>query len=183
MSVSTSARGTSAVLRLSVCIGLSLALGACNDAALELAAAPRASGGGATVAIEALEGAPDGLRERFAAALIDVAPSRQVRLVGATDAPRFRVKGYLTAYQAADGRTAVAFVWDVFDADKRRAQRVTGEAAARGGSGDPWSAFDERALRAVAAASMDGIAGVVGGATAIASRPGATTPLGYAPLN
>lgn len=154
-------------LRLLAASGL-LALAACNDAAFDLAAGAR--GTGATVSVEALEGAPDALRQQVASALVGAAESRRVTLVSGGDAPRYRVKGYLTAYRTADGATALAYVWDVFDAGKQRTQRVAGEAAGRGvGTADPWTAMDDTVLRRMAAQSMDGIASAVSGATAQAA--------------
>jgi hypothetical protein len=64
------------------------------------------------------------------------------------------VRGYL-AVQMVRGRTLVSWVWDVYDDDKLRALRITGEEAAGRGGGDPWSAADDAMLRKIARASMD----------------------------
>ena len=54
---------------------------------------------------------------------------------------------------------AFAYVWDVYDTTKRRAQRVEGSTRVSGSPSDPWSAISEAALRAAAAQSMNEIAG------------------------
>ena len=62
-------------------------------------------------------------------ALIDeldhAATDRKVELVGASADARYRVRGYLST-ETEDGETKVAYVWDVFDSQKRRAKRLDG---------------------------------------------------------
>ena len=85
-------------------------------------------------------------------------PARSRSSATAT-AARYRVRGYLTAEPTADGGTALAFVWDVFDADQRRARRVTGSAPIKAASRkNPWDGLDKEALARLAARSMDEIA-------------------------
>jgi hypothetical protein len=71
-------------------------------------------------------------------------------------------------------------VWDVYDDDRLRALRITGEEAGGRGGGDPWSVADEPMLRRIARASMDRLAAYLsnpGGplepdaSTAIAATP------------
>jgi hypothetical protein len=89
-------------------------------------------------------------------------------MVEAGGTPRYRVKGYLTTEPAADGGTQLAFVWDVFNADKRLAKRVTGSSPMPSATPDPWAGLDRPALRRLAAKSMEEIA-------AFLSNPGAPT--------
>ena len=71
---------------------------------------------------------------------------------------RFRVKGYLTAQPTEDGQTALAFVWDVYDSTKQRAQRVQGESIGkRSGGSDPWAGIDQTIVAKAASDSMDAI--------------------------
>jgi hypothetical protein len=73
---------------------------------------------------------------------------------------RFRVKGYLTAQPTEDGQTALAFVWDVYDSTRQRAQRVQGESIGRrSGGSDPWAGIDRTVVAKAASDSMDAIAG------------------------
>ena len=59
-----------------------------------------------------------------------------------------------------DGQTALAFVWDVYDSTKQRAQRVQGESIGkRSGGSDPWAGIDQTIVAKAASDSMDAIAG------------------------
>ena len=68
-------------------------------------------------------------------------------------AASYRVRGYLAA-QVIRGRTHISWVWDVYDDDKLRALRITGEEAGGRPGGDPWSAADEPMLRRIARGGM-----------------------------
>lgn len=103
-------------------------------------------------------------------------------LVGAGGDARYRVRGYLSTETTADGGTAVAFVWDVFDAEKRRAKRVTGARPIRTADAErPWDGLDREALKRMAQESMNEIAGFLvadaGPAIPAAERP--ATALGF----
>jgi hypothetical protein len=82
--------------------------------------------------------------------------------------------------QIVRGRTHIAWVWDVYDDDRLRALRITGEEAAGRPGADPWDAADEAMLRKIARASMDRLAAYLGNpgrpldpdaTTAIAASP------------
>ena len=114
--------------------GRSLSLAAV--AACGLAACQTAGGSpaGKPIAFESIEGAPAAVRTALAGELASAASARQVEIVGNGNPARYRVRGYLTAEPTADGGTALAFVWDVFDAQARRAQRVTGSSSMKAAS-------------------------------------------------
>ncbi len=140
-------------------------LGACQDAGFEASAPPRAAPG-VPIAVEAIEGPPAEVTGALNAALVQAAADHQVTLVDDTQAPRFRVKGYVTSDPAADGKTELAYVWDVFDASNRRAQRVTGTLEVAGDPADPWARLDPATVKRIASKSMDGIADFLAGAAA-----------------
>jgi hypothetical protein len=110
---------------------------------------------------------------KLVASLNDEATARQVAVVPRQAAATYRVRGYVTALVDRD-KTSFAWVWDVYDTDKRRALRITGEepAAARRGKDaqgrdvqtrdtqarDAWTAADERVLRDISRAGMERIA-------------------------
>ena len=57
-------------------------------------------------------------------------------------------------------KTTFAWVWDVYDTDKRRALRISGEElAAAGKRRDAWAAADEQVLRRMARNGMDQMSG------------------------
>ena len=162
-------RGTSTVAMVA---GLCICLGGCQDVGFESSVSPRQAPG-VPIAVEAIEGPPAEVTGALSAALVQAAADRQVTLVDDKQAPRFRLKGYVTADQAADGKTELAYVWDVFDASNRRAQRVTGTVETAGDPANPWAQLDDKTLKRVAGKSMDGIADFLANA-------GATSPASVA---
>ncbi|WP_342360719.1 hypothetical protein [Terrarubrum flagellatum] len=171
------------------------ALAACNDTASDmgLATSQRVSAPGVPISVESLSGGAEQMRTKFAGVLSQEASQRQIELVGPAATPRFRIRGYLDAAPTDDGKVAFSFIWDVYDSRQKRAQRIEGAAQLRGSASDPWSAVDERALQAVAAQSMNEIAGFLVAAgpdnspTKVASnakpKPAAAPkPMAYAPV-
>ncbi|MBV8849271.1 MAG: hypothetical protein JOZ16_06760 [Methylobacteriaceae bacterium] len=159
--------------RLLSCAGLCLALcflGGCNEttgslrepikaAANAPARNPNASPRGASVALTltGVETVPRGVVSRFSEALAHAVAVREVDVADPKLAKYF-VQMHLTAYPAGDGGTALAYVCDVFDAKKNRAQRLSDDIALKGTSGDPWSLVDDKAVETIAARSADDLA-------------------------
>ena len=114
---------------------------------------------GVPVAFESIEGAPQPVKTALASELVAAASSRRVDLAGSESPARYRLRGYLSTETNAEGEPRLAFVWDVFDAEKRRAKRLTGSSPMRASAADPWSGLDKETLAKLAAESMDEIAG------------------------
>jgi hypothetical protein len=115
------------------------------------------------IAFESIDGAPDALKGEFASALVSEASARRVEVVPSDGPARYRLRGYLTTYQSDDGRTMLAFVWDVFDAAKRRARRLEGAMQAGRSGPDPWSTIGTAQLQQAASQSMNEIASFLAG--------------------
>ena len=118
----------------------------------------------ATVTFESIDGPPPEVFRKLVASLNDEASARRVAVVPRSAPATYRVRGYVTALVERD-KTSFAWVWDVYDGDKRRALRITGEepaAPARRGRAarahDAWTAADERVLRGISRAGMERIA-------------------------
>jgi len=138
---------------------LALALAGCQETT-QTAARPRVDAPGVPVSVQSITGAPDAVTTRFASLLGEAAAERSMEIVAGDKPARFRVRGYLTAQPTEDGQTALAFVWDVYDSSKNRAQRVQGESLGRrGGGSDPWAGLDQTVVAKAASESMDAIAG------------------------
>jgi hypothetical protein len=135
-----------------------LALAGCQETTT--AQRPRVDAPGVPVSVQSITGAPDAVTTRFAGLLGEAAAERKMEIVPGDKPARFRVRGYLTAQPTEDGQTALAFVWDVYDESKKRAQRVQGESLGRrGGGSDPWAGIDQTVVAKAASESMDAIAG------------------------
>lgn len=167
-----------------LCVG-ALALGGCVDTAADLGAPksaalaqpapltarPGVSPHGASVALASLEGAPDAVASRFRQIFARAAESRDIATTAGPDAD-YRVRGYLSAYLGA-GTTRLAYVWDIFDRDGRRARRLTDEVAVKSGDA-PWESLDDTALTDVAARGADDLAAFLSNTPeAIAAASGA----------
>lgn len=136
-----------------------LALAGCQETA-GVAERPRVDAPGVPVSVQSIAGAPASITTQFASLLGEAAADRKMEIVPGDKPARFRVRGYLTAEPTQDGQTALAFVWDVYDESRKRAQRVTGSSLGRSGGGsDPWAGIDQAVVARAASDSMDAIAG------------------------
>jgi hypothetical protein len=144
-------------------------LAACNETTTAARAPTQAPG--VPIAVDSISGGPDAVRGSFSNAFSSEASARQVDIVDPKTNPRYRVRGYLAAQPTEDGQTALAFVWDVFDSQKRRAQRVQGATVARSASGD-WSGVDQTTVNKAASESVDQIAQFLSGQDQVI-QPGA----------
>jgi hypothetical protein len=114
---------------------------------------------GSTVAFESIDGPPPDVFRRLVADLNAEAGTRKIAVVSRESAATYRVRGYVSALVERD-KTTFAWVWDVYDSDKRRALRISGEEpAAAGKRRDAWAAADEQVLRRMARNGMDQMSG------------------------
>jgi len=112
-----------------------------------------------TVAFESIDGPPPEVFRKLVADLNAEAGTRKIAVVSRESAATYRVRGYVSALVERD-KTTFAWVWDVYDADKRRALRISGEEpAAPGKRRDAWAAADEQVLRRMARNGMDQMSG------------------------
>ncbi|WP_420101603.1 hypothetical protein [Bosea sp. (in: a-proteobacteria)] len=138
---------------------VALALAGCQETT-QTAQRPRVDAPGVPVSVQSISGAPDDVTTSFAGLLGEAAAERKMEIVPGDKPARFRVKGYLTAQPTEDGQTALAFVWDVYDSTRQRAQRVQGESIGKRSAGsDPWTGIDRTVVAKAASESMDAIAG------------------------
>lgn len=144
-----------------------LALGACQGAGGLAGGSPA----GKPIAVWSIEGAPPEVQTALTSELAEAATQRRVELVGLGQGARYRMKGYLTPGRSPEGGEEVAFVFDVFDAQERRAKRVAGSSPIRAAGRDPWQGLDRDALRRLAARSMEEIAAFLSAPDASPAAP------------
>jgi hypothetical protein len=133
---------------LMVCGGLLLA-GCSVNGPTSSSLSPR---GGTTVAFESIDGLPRGQFQKLVKALTDEAETRQIAVVTRESSATFRARGYAAAHLRGK-ETVITWVWDVYDADKQRAVRISGEEKGAGGQRG-WSAADEATLKRIAGDSI-----------------------------
>jgi hypothetical protein len=133
--------------------------GCSGDAALtgRLAAVSAATVSGATVAFESIDGPPSAVFQKLVRTLTEEADARQVAVVSRAGPASYRVRGYVSA-MVERRKVSFAWVWDVYDADKRRVLRLSGEEPASSGHRDAWLTADDAVVRRIARAGMTGIA-------------------------
>lgn len=144
-------------------------LGGCAGGVPGAGSLVMASGGsGATVAFESIDGPPPPVFDRMVDVLDSESKLRNLQVVSREGAASYRVKSYLAA-QVSHGRTIIAWVWDVYDANQQRALRLSGEEPAGKAGRDPWAAADDLVLRKIAQSGLSGLSAMINGT-------GPTTP-------
>ena len=161
-----STRLRSAPVALALAAALALAGCQTEQQAAVAAAQPR----GATVAFESIDGLP---QDRFHALVQDLngeAQLRQLAVLPRGQPSAYRVRGYFAA-AVERGKTTISWVWDVFDAQERRAFRISGSEDAK--SAKAWDAADDAMLQRIARTGMEQLAAFL---TSPAVAPGTPAP-------
>src|SRR5262245_35759769 len=154
--------------RAAVLLLLGLAAGGCVGTGQ---IANLADGRRTTVAFESIDGAPPAVFHKFINKLKEEAGTQQIQVVAPSEAD-YRLRGYLAAH-GADSSTSIAWVLDVYDANERRAFRLSGEEKAAGRS---WAAVDDEVLARVARAGMQQFATFAAAAPAPSASAAAEAP-------
>lgn len=146
-------------IRVFVIAALAASAAGCTSLTSDGRASLTSVSSGSTIAFESIDGPPPELFRKLVASLNDEAGARKIAVVSRGDVATYRVRGYVSALVERD-KTTFAWVWDIYDADKRRTLRLSGEEpAAAGRRRDAWAGADEQVLRRMARNGMDQIAG------------------------
>ena len=141
------------------------ALGGCaggGPASNSYAMAP-AAGSAATVTFESIDGPPPQVFDRMVGVLDSESKLRNLSIVSREGSAAYHVRSYLAA-QVVRGKTVIAWVWDVYDANQQRALRLSGEEPTSiKGARDPWQAADDLVLRKIAQAGFSGLSNMING--------------------
>ena len=160
-------RASRAVSRAAIAVALlaACALGGCASTGAGSGSFAMASGGGSTVAFESIDGPPPQVFDRMVGVLDSESKLRNLAIVSREGSASYRVRSYLSA-QVVRGRTMIAWVWDVYDANQQRALRLSGEEPAGKPGRDAWSAADDMVLRKIAQAGLSGLSAMIDGGPA-----------------
>ncbi|MBR1130551.1 hypothetical protein [Bradyrhizobium iriomotense] len=162
-----------AVMLLAAATALGGCAGGGGNAANSYAMAP-STGSGATVAFESIDGPPPQVFDRMVGVLDSESKLRSLSVVSREGTAAYRVRSYLSA-QVVRGKTVIAWVWDVYDANQQRALRLSGEEPTSAKAGrDPWQAADDLVLRKIAQAGFSGLSNMINGTP---DTPGAAPAL------
>ena len=153
-------------------------LGGCANSGAASNSYAMAGGSGPTVAFESIDGPPPQVFDRMVGVLDSESKLRDLAIVSREGAAAYRVRSYLSA-QVVRGKTVIAWVWDVYDANQQRALRLSGEEPAGKTGRDAWAAADDLILRKIAQAGLSGLSSMINGgpaAPAPASAPSRQGP-------
>jgi hypothetical protein len=173
-------RRVASAARLAVSFAGALAigglLGGCAGSGSDSMAMLTSGGGSGSVAFESVDGPPPQVFDRLVRTIDEEARGRNLSVVARDARATYRVRGYLSA-QVRSGRTNIAWVFDVYDANQQRALRINGSEPAGRAGADAWSAADDQVLRRIAQAGVDGLSALVARGPAPAPAPASSAPL------
>ncbi len=110
---------------------------------------------GATIIFESIDGPPRPVSTRLARSLDQEAAARRLVVVTRGGQALYHIRAYLAAHNDG-GTTSLAWAFDVYDAERKRAFRLNGEERAAGGAqGGSWNAASDATLQRIASTSID----------------------------
>jgi hypothetical protein len=122
------------------------------------------AGDGATLTFDSIDGPPPQVFQQFVEALNAEAQGRALPIASREGAATYRVRAYLAA-QTVRGRTSIAWVFDVYDANQQRTLRLAGDEPAGRAGRDAWTSADPQMLRRIAQNGIGGVASLMNGGT------------------
>jgi hypothetical protein len=111
---------------------------------------------GSTMTFESIDGPPPEVFQKLVSTLNEEAGAQKIAVVSRSTPATYRVRGYMSA-MVERNRTSFTWVWDVYDADRNRVLRISGEEPASSTTrrrGDAWAAADEQVLRGMSRNGM-----------------------------
>lgn len=132
-----------------IAVAASLALAGCITTGTTTVSPTAAEG--ATIIFESIDGPPRPVSTRLARSLDQEAASRRLVVVTRGGQALYHIRAYLAAHNEA-GTTSLAWAFDVYDAERKRAFRLRGEERATGGS---WNAASDAMLQRIASTSIE----------------------------
>ena len=145
--------------RLAGVLALALAAAGCTSDGQPTASF--ASARSATIAFESIDGPPQPVFQKLVENLASEAVARQVAVISREASPQYRLRGYMAAH-IANKRIHIGWVWDVYDANKRRVLRIADEEQGGRSGGDAWAAADDAMLRRIARSGLNRLAAFLG---------------------
>jgi hypothetical protein len=111
---------------------------------------------GTTVTFESIDGPPETVFRKLVAQLSQEANARQMAVVSRESPAQYRIRGYVAAHVQGK-KTTITWVWDVYNADRQRAQRIAGEVPGAT-SERAWAAADDQVVNRMARDGMERLA-------------------------
>lgn len=136
-----------------IAVAASLALAGCITTGTTTVSPTAAEG--ATIIFESIDGPPRPVSTRLARSLDQEAAARRLVVVTRGGQALYHIRAYLAANNEG-GATSLAWAFDVYDAERKRAFRLNGEERAAGSAqGGSWNAASDAMLHRIASTSID----------------------------
>jgi hypothetical protein len=110
--------------------------------------------GATTVAFESIDGPPETVFRKLVAQLNQEAASRQVAVVSREQPAQYRIRGYVAAHTQGK-RSTIVWVWDIYNVERQRTMRLSGEVAGASPERNAWAAADDQAIGRIARDGLD----------------------------
>ena len=149
-----------------------LGLAGCSTAGFSLLG--RSADGTTTVAFESIDGPPEAVFNKLIAQLTEEAATRKLSVVSRENNAQYRIRAYVAAHTLGK-RATIAWVWDIYNADRERAMRLSGDVSGAPGGHNAWAAADDRAIGRMARDGMERLAAFLA-APAEAPAPSPAAP-------
>ena len=108
----------------------------------------------ASIAFDSIDGPPPDVFQRLVRDLNSEAKSRQLTVLSRDDEPTYRARGYMGANIKAK-EASITWLWDVYDGERQRVLRISGEEKIAGKHRNPWEALDEAGVQRIARSSVE----------------------------
>jgi hypothetical protein len=146
-------------------------LGGCNTA--QQGSPFASSSRGASIAFDSIDGPPPEIFQRLVRDLNAEAQTRRLTMVSRSEEAAYRVRGYLGAHSKAS-ESSITWMWDVYDGERQRVVRLSGEEKIKGRHANPWTVLDEAAVQRIARNSMEQLGAFLASGNAVpAAQPAA----------
>ncbi|MCC6946772.1 MAG: hypothetical protein IT539_03310 [Bradyrhizobiaceae bacterium] len=127
---------------------------------------------GQTIAFESIDGPPRPVFDRLVSALTAEAEQRELPVVSRSGPATWRVRAYLATHiEKKKKQATLAWVWEVFDASRTRAFRLTGEEPLGSPGADAWALCHDALLRKIAVQGFDALSARLGSPAPAAPAP------------
>jgi len=131
-----------------------------------------AAPGATTVAFESIDGPPETVFRKLVLQLDQEARAHQVAVVSREQPAQYRIRGYMAAHTQGK-RSTIVWVLDIYNVDRQRTMRLSGEVAGGAPERNAWAVADDLAIGRIARDGMDRLVAYLASPDAPGDLPGA----------
>jgi hypothetical protein len=139
---------------IAVIAGCGLPVGGCTTAGSPIIGVGGV--GSTTVAFESIDGPPESVFRKLVVQLTQEANARQLAVVSRESPALYRIRAYVAAHIQGK-KTTIAWVWDVYNGERQRTMRLSGEVPGAAAE-RAWAAADDQVVGRMASDGMERLA-------------------------